>query len=338
MAILLVRAVLRFRALARRPLPRHGARRDRDARRRRRHGPRRRARPAGGMIGACSSPTRSSPRPGAPSSPSASSAAASAPCSRARRHDGPLVVQKPLYPEGDAVCHAIVVHPPGGIAGRRRAAARARASAPARHALLTTPGAAKWYRSAGPRAREPHRAARRRRRRARMAAAGNHRLRRGARRHDHARRRSRGDARYLGWEILCLGRTGSGERFDRGEVLVTTEIARDGKPLFIDRAAHRRRAARCSHLPPALPGAPVVRARSSPRATTLDANHVAACRDDRAARAARARSRACRACSSRATSALAARPRADWFTRAVGRAASRPSSQRAAVEPRIWRT
>ena len=148
-----------------------------------------------------------------------------------RRHDGPLVVQKALYPEGDAVCHAIVVHPPAGIAGGDELALKARSGEGA-HALLTTPGAGKWYRSAGPWASQ----------KLDFEVAGALEwlpqetiVFDGAMAQLETQVRLQGDARYLGWEILCLGRTGSGERFNKGEVRLQSSIRRDGKLLWLER-------------------------------------------------------------------------------------------------------
>jgi urease accessory protein len=152
----------------------------------------------------------------------------------AREHRGPLVVQKALYPEGDAVCHSIIVHPPGGIAGGDELTLEARLRAGAA-ALLTTPGAGKWYKSAGPAARLVQRFELER-------AAVLEWLPQPAIVFDRARAsirtevRLQDDALYLGWDVACMGRTASGERFAAGELRQRTEVWQQGKRLWCELA------------------------------------------------------------------------------------------------------
>ncbi|WP_445939357.1 urease accessory protein UreD [Pseudomonas sp.] len=149
-----------------------------------------------------------------------------------RRHKGPLRVQKHLYAEGPEVCQHIIVHPPGGIAGGDRLDISATVGANA-WAQLTSPGAAKWYRAAGPA-------------------------------YQHLRLRVEagatlewlpqetivyaaaqaelttdidllGDAKLLYWDIVALGRPASGERFDAGHFQAQLNIRRDGQLLWHER-------------------------------------------------------------------------------------------------------
>jgi urease accessory protein len=61
-------------------------------------------------------------------------------------HEGPLRILQSLYPEGDGVCHNVLVHPPGGLVGGDTLEIGVTA-ATGSHGLITTPGAARFYRS-----------------------------------------------------------------------------------------------------------------------------------------------------------------------------------------------
>jgi urease accessory protein len=151
-----------------------------------------------------------------------------------RVHEGPLVVQKSLYPEGDMVCQNVIIHPPGGIVGGDTLAVNVDAG-PCTHVQLTTPGAAKCYRSGGAFARQ-----RIRLRAVRGAVlewlpqetiifdASKIELELSIELFD--------DARFLGWDVVCLGRTAAGERFDHGTLRQRLTLTRDGIPVFAERA------------------------------------------------------------------------------------------------------
>lgn len=149
-----------------------------------------------------------------------------------REQRGPLAVQRPFYPEGSP-CHVYVLHPPGGLVGGDLLAIEVRVAEGAQ-AFITTPGAAKLYRSLGPTAEQVQRL--------RVAGGGSlewlpqeNILFPGA----QARLRTELDlqpgAAFIGWDVQCLGRPAIGERFETGRADLSLGIHRAGVPLLLDR-------------------------------------------------------------------------------------------------------
>ncbi|MBD1906613.1 urease accessory protein UreD [Funiculus sociatus GB2-A5] len=149
------------------------------------------------------------------------------------QHQAPLKVQRPFYPEGEEVCHSVILHTAGGVVGGDRLSIDLRLEDNAR-TLITTAAAGKIYRSNGLQARQNIEIQV-------NTGAGVEWLPQetiifdGAIYRQDLRVELALGATWLGWEITRFGRSARGERFCSGEWRSHTEIWQQGHPLWIER-------------------------------------------------------------------------------------------------------
>jgi urease accessory protein len=139
-----------------------------------------------------------------------------------RHHKGPLIVQRPFYPEGNP-CHVYLVHPPGGVVGGDELRIDVQVDADA-HALITTPAATKFYRCDARISSQSQEL--------RVAGATLEWLPqetifyRGADTRTATRVHVDADSRFIGWEINCLGLPARSEPFETGSLRLDLELWR----------------------------------------------------------------------------------------------------------------
>ena len=145
----------------------------------------------------------------------------------------PWKIQRSLYPEGEEVCHCLLLHTAGGLVGGDRLSAKIHLH-PQTQALITTAAASKIYRSTG----------------AESLQNINIHIDEGANlewfpqetivfSEAQYRQQTRIElaptATLTMWEIIRFGRTARGEKFLDGNWRSHTEVWRDQMPLWIDR-------------------------------------------------------------------------------------------------------
>ncbi len=157
-----------------------------------------------------------------------------------RRHEGPLTLQRPFYPEQDGTCHLYILHPPGGIVGGDSLNIDVLCEENTT-TLITTPGASKFYKSNG------------------FTACQNQNLMvkehaclewlpqetilfDTARVDSSTRVQLSEKASFIGWEIVSFGRPACKEEFVQGMFKQSYEIWKDNEPLLIDRVIINDRA------------------------------------------------------------------------------------------------
>ena len=154
-----------------------------------------------------------------------------------RRHKGPLAVQKALYPEGNQRCHVIILHPPGGVVGGDGLNIFVESGNDSQ-ALITTPAAGKIYRSAGPIARQHVHL--------KLGAGSTLEwlpqetiIYDGAHIETLLSVELADHARFIGWDLICLGLPASQKPFKNGHVVQQIVIRRQETPLLFEKLCIR---------------------------------------------------------------------------------------------------
>jgi urease accessory protein len=152
-----------------------------------------------------------------------------------RRHRGPLLVQRPFYPEGREVCHLYLLHPPGGLVGGDELSVDI-AVTPRAAALVTTPAAGKVYRTTAAPARQ--------RVTLNVGRGGGLEwlpqetiLFEGASLSSSLLVRLSPESHFIGWDAVCFGRVEAGESFERGSYRHCLEIEKGGELVLLEPVA-----------------------------------------------------------------------------------------------------
>lgn len=149
------------------------------------------------------------------------------------KHIGPLRVQHPFYPEGDC-CHVYLLHPPGGMVSGDQLSINLSVEADA-HMLVTTPSAGKLYRGDSCSVAQsqivnidvnegicewlPQETI----------------LFDGALGSTQLNLNLTGDARFIGWELFCLGRPASDLPFEQGWFRQQMNVHHNGELILFEK-------------------------------------------------------------------------------------------------------